>query len=111
MWVIDIKSTEKSPSPEQANRAIELTVYACLMACTFGFHCEIPTSLLYLVRTKEPKIVWLNAIHKLENFINLYETILNVSQAINQGLFWKNQGINCSWCDYQDICFGKPLAA
>lgn len=109
--VIDIKTTAKSPCMEQANRALELTVYAYLVACSLGFHIELPVSLLYLVRTKEPKVVWLESVRKMDDFISLYETIIHVAAAIRQGLFWKNHGTQCAWCQHQQICFGKPLAA
>lgn len=104
--IIDIKTSAKSPNLEQANRALELTVYAYLMGCNMGFHLEVPVSLLYLVRTKEPKVIWLNAQRSLADFIQLYETIQNVANAIQQGLFWKNQGMQCSWCQHQGLCFG-----
>ena len=109
--IIDIKTTAKSPNMEQANRALELTVYAYLMACQQGFDGEIPVSLLYLVRTKEPKVIWLNAQRGMDDYIEVFDTITNVANAINQGLFWKNQGMQCSWCQYQEICFAKSLAA
>lgn len=109
--IIDIKTSAKSPNMEQANRALELTVYAYLMGCQMGFHLEVPVSLLYLVRSREPKVLWLNASRSLPDFVQLYETIQNISHAISQGLFWKNQGLQCSWCQYQEICFAKSMAA
>lgn len=109
--IIDLKTTAKSPNMDQANRALELTVYAYLLACKFGFNAEFPVSLLYLVRTKEPKIVWLESIRKLDDFVKLHETILRIATAIRQGLFWKNQGMQCAWCQHEEICFGKTIAA
>lgn len=109
--LIDIKTAAKSPNLNQADRALELTVYSYLMGCAYGFHIEMPVSLLYLVRSKEPKIVWLNSIRKMPDFLYLYDTVSRVATAIRQGLFWKNQGMQCSWCQHQEICFGKPLAA
>ena len=109
--VIDIKTTAKSPNMDQANRAMELTVYAYLMACAYGFHIELPVSLLYLVRTREPKVIWLNSLRSLPDFIKIHATILRIASAINQDLYWQNQGMHCSWCDHQEICFGKTVAA
>jgi len=109
--IIDIKTSAKSPHAEQANRAMELTVYAYLMACTFGFHIEIPVSLLYLIRSKEAKIVWLNSARSMPDFINAYNEISCIVHAIRSGLFWKNQGLHCGWCVHQEICFAKRLAA
>lgn len=109
--IIDIKTSAKSPNMEQANRALELTVYAYLMGCSMGFHVEVPVSLLYLVRTKEPKVIWLNAQRSLPDFMALHDTIINVARAIQQGLYWKNQGMQCSWCQHQEICFAKSIAA
>ena len=109
--IIDIKTSAKSPHVDQANRAMELTVYAYLMACTFGFQIHVPVSLLYLVRSKESKVVWLNSERSMSDFVNLYQEISNIVHAIRHGLFWKNQGIHCCWCAYQEICFAKKLAA
>ena len=109
--IIDIKTSAKSPNREQANRALELTVYAYLMACRFGFHIEVPVALLYLVRAKEKKVLWLNSERSLPDFVKAYETMQTVARAIRQGLYWKNQGLHCSWCDHQELCFAKRLAA
>ncbi|WP_165072840.1 PD-(D/E)XK nuclease family protein [Desulfovibrio sp. ZJ200] len=109
--IIDIKTSAKSSSLEQGNRTLELTVYAYLLACEFGFQIQIPVSLLYLVRSKEPKVVWLNSLRAESDFVKLYGSIRHIATAIRQGLFWKNQGINCLWCQHQELCFGKCLAA
>ena len=109
--VIDIKTSSKSPNMDQANRSMELTVYAYLLACQTRFDIEVPVSLLYLVRTKEPKVLWLESMRKKDDFIKLHETVLQIASAIRQGLFWKNQGMQCSWCQHEEICFGKSIAA
>lgn len=109
--IIDIKTSAKSPNAEQAHRAFELTVYAYLMACRFGFHLEVPVALLYLVRAKDKKVLWLQSERTLPDFVKAYETIVSVARAIRQALYWKNPGVHCSWCDYQELCFAKRLAA
>ena len=109
--IIDIKTSAKSPHADQANRAKELTVYSYLMACTFGFHIHIPVSFLYLIRSKESKIVWLNSERTMKDFIELHHEIYRIVYAIRHNLFWKNHGIHCCWCGYQEICFTKHLNA
>ena len=109
--IIDLKTSAKSPSQDQANKSIDLDVYSYLMACQFGFECEIPVSLLYLVRAKEPKIVWLNSLRKSDDFLNVYDMIVSIASAIRQNLFWKNAGMNCGWCDHKDLCFANRMAA
>lgn len=109
--IIDIKTSARLPNSEQANRALELTVYAYLMACIFGFHIEVPVSFLYLVRAKEAKSLWLNSKRSMPDFVKLYDTVTSIAQAIRQGLFWKNQGMHCAWCQHQDLCFSKRMAA
>lgn len=109
--IIDIKTSARSPNPEQGNRALELTVYAYLMACEFGFQIQVPVSLLYLVRSKEPRVMWLNSMRAESDFVKLHGTIRHIATAIRQGLFWKNQGVNCLWCQHQELCFGKCVAA
>lgn len=105
--IIDIKTTAKTPSAENANRALELSVYAYLAACNYGFHCEFPVAFLYLVRTKTPKIVWQNSLRVLSDYINIYEMMLNVANAIRYNIYYRNVGLQCSWCVHQNICFAN----
>lgn len=109
--IIDIKTSAKSPHEEQANRALELTVYAYLMACTFGFQISIPVSFLYLVRTKELKVVWLHSERSMPDFMAAYQEISSIVKAIRHGLFWKNRGLHCGWCMYQKLCFSPQHTA
>lgn len=109
--VIDLKTSAKSPNSEQANRAFELSVYAYLVATTYGFHIEFPVSLLYLVRSKQPKVVWLNSQRNTDDYITVYNTVQNIATVIRQGLYWKNHGMHCSWCQMQDVCFAKSQKA
>lgn len=111
MRIIDLKTTARTPNMEQGHRAMELTIYAYLMACTFGFHIEMPVCLLYLVRTKEPKVIWLDSMRSMPDFVEMHASILNIANAIRHELFWKNQGLQCSWCEHQEICFAKTIAA
>ena len=80
------------------------------MACKFGFHIEPKTSLFYLVRSNEKKVVWLNSSRRLKDYIWLYGQIKAIAKAINEGVFWKNQDMSCSWYTLQHICFAENKA-
>ena len=103
--VIDIKTSARTPFDWQADRSLELSTYAYLLASRFGWNSCIPVSYLYLVRTKNPKVVWLNSARSRKDFQQTYSMLLSISQAILQGNFYKNIGMHCSWCQHQDICF------
>ena len=103
--VIDIKTSARTPFDWQADRSLELSTYAYLLASRFGWNSCVPVSYLYLVRTKNPKVVWLNSARSRKDFQQTYSMLLSISQAIMQGNFYKNIGMHCSWCQHQDICF------
>ena len=105
--IIDIKTSARTPSHEQAHRALELTIYAYLAACAYGFHIEMPVALLYLVRNRNRNVVWLESSRNQVDFLHMYTMIQTIASGIRQNLFWQNQGIHCSWCCHQNICFGQ----
>lgn len=109
--VIDIKTTARKPMDNMGNLALELTLYAYLLAFPNVGSANLPVALLYLVRTKEPKVIWQKGTRSAEHFSELVDIVRSVSAAIKQGLFWKNIGQHCSWCDYAPFCFKDEAKA
>lgn len=106
--IIDIKTTSKSPFNWQGDRSLELSIYAYLLARRFEcWDSHIPVAYLYLVRTKHPKVIWLNSTRNHQDYQETYESLVSISQAMRNGNFYKNVGMQCSWCQYQDLCFPK----
>lgn len=108
--VIDIKTTARKPMDRMADLALELTLYAYLLAYPNLGEAQ-PVAMLYLVRTKEPKVIWQTGTRSAEHFSELVDTVRRVSAAISQGLFWKNIGQHCTWCDFAAFCFKDETTA
>lgn len=109
--IIDIKTTGRTPNTSLANVAPELSMYAYMMAAEFGWHIKLPVSFLYLVKSKTPKVLWLNSERSLPDFMAIYRTLVNVATGIQNELFWKNYGQHCSWCQYHNLCYAQGQCA
>ena len=104
--IIDLKTTAKKPMANASVLSIDLTVYAYLTAYPeFKLDGDIPVALLYLVRTKIPKIIWQKSKRTLDDLEELFHLVLMIATAIETRQFWKNPGMHCSWCDYQSVCY------
>ena len=110
--IIDIKTVGKSPGASNADMALELTLYAYLMAHPDFFAMEepMPVAFLYLVRTKKPKVIWDHSTRSLTDFAELTRVCSQVAQAIQLGHSWKNPGMHCSWCAYSGFCHNDQEA-
>lgn len=104
--VLDLKTASKTPSQDMAAMALELTLYAYLVAYPdLSPNMEpVPVAFLYLVRTKIPKLVWQQGLRHYQHFVELFHTCEGVAKAIEHGSFWKNPGMHCSWCDQRPLC-------
>jgi len=107
----DIKTSARMPVETAALRSVDLDVYGYLLASTFGWQCEISTSLLYLVRTKVPKVAWLHSKRTLADFVRTFETVEQVCFGIENNMFWRSPSIMCSQCPYDGLCYEHSAAA
>ncbi len=105
--IVDIKTSSRRPMEYQADRSFDLDVYGYLAALSMDLmpELQIPMSLLYLVRTREPKVMWLNSYRDTTDFIRLYDTVLNVAAGIQNGIFVRSQGFMCASCPYETMCY------
>ena len=107
--LIDIKTTSRKPQPKMAELALELTLYAYLT--TYPDFNDQSVAFLYLTRTKEPKISWDESNRTFVDYIELANLCKNIAINIIEGRYWKNPGMQCSYCDYYSLCYRQDTLA
>ena len=109
----DLKTVGRSPREGMSKVALELSFYAYMYSLLIeeNMLAQFPVALIYLIRTKEPKIHWDESVRSLPHFVELYEICSKVSENIHQGCFWKNCGMHCSWCACASLCYGLEAEA
>jgi CRISPR/Cas system-associated exonuclease Cas4 (RecB family) len=112
-FLVDLKTVGRSPREGMARVALELSFYAYLYAQPFEAQefQQFPVALIYLIRTKQPKVHWDESVRSLPHFVELFDTCAKVAEHIRHGCFWKNPGMRCSWCDQQSLCYLNEEAA
>lgn len=105
--VTDTKTSKKSPAADEADRSLQLTMYALAVQQLDG---QPPTkvALDYLVKLKDPKAVFLESERKPEDFTHLLRRVQQAQKAIETGLFtpapldawWCSK----KWCGYHSSC-------
>lgn len=112
-FLIDLKTVGRTPREGMARVALELTMYAYL----HGFPEEqyvfpsVPVALVYLIRTKMPKVVWDESRRSLPHFMDLYRICKKVAADIQNQEFFRNPGMHCGYCDYRTLCFEEAEGA
>lgn len=106
----DLKTTEKSPSADSADRSQQLTMYAMIRLAEKGV---LPAGLTldYLVRTPakaERKHVPLHTTRDRADVASMVNRINTAVEAVKRGVFMPTNPENwwCSrqWCDYHATC-------
>lgn len=75
--IIAIRTSAKSPDPEQGNRALELPVFASPIACEFGFELQ-SHELFYLKRSREPEVEWPNSLRDGSDFVKHHGSVQHI---------------------------------
>jgi len=111
--IVDIKTMSKKPMVGMASLAFELTVYAYLLAYPYIYMDmdPVPVALLNLIRKKEPDISWDKSTRSFDDFVELVHTVSAIANNIFNGIFYKNPGMHCSWCQNKPFCFGDKEKA
>ena len=109
----DLKTVGRAPREGMSRVALEMTFYAYLYAQPMEevMFEQYPVVLIYLIRTKQPKIHWDESVRSLPNFVELCEICMKVAENIEHGCFWKNPGMHCSWCDMACLCYADEAEA
>jgi RecB family exonuclease len=105
--VRDTKTSKKSPQADEAEKNIQLTTYALAVRQIDGAAPE-KVALDYLVHTKVPKLVQIEAARTDEDYRHLFERIYAAHQAVEKGTFMPAPLDSwwCSerWCGYWKQC-------
>lgn len=105
--VSDTKTKKVSPPADEADRSLQLTMYALAVRQIDG---QIPekVGLDYLVKLKTPKVVRLESERTDKDFPHLLERVAQASRIIDSGLFMPAplDAWYCSskWCGYHSRC-------
>lgn len=112
-WLIDLKTVGRKPREGMSRIALELSMYAYLYSLPFeGISFpQVPVALVYLVRTKEPYVIWDESRRSLPDFMELHRICRKVAEDIRREHFFKNPGMHCSWCDFSSLCYAEPEKA
>ena len=112
-WLIDLKTVKKSPREGMSKVALELSMYSYLYSVPFNDINipAIPVALIYLIRTKTPQVKWDESRRSLGHYVDLHATCKSVADLIQQGHFWRNPGLHCSYCDMSSLCYGEDAVA
>jgi putative RecB family exonuclease len=104
--IIDHKTTKRSPTPDQAQKDLQVTAYSLGHRVKYG-KVEKGLRFDYIVRRKTPKIVQLSLIRTQEDIDRFLKLIAYVAKAIDQELFYPqphNFSCNEKSCGYWEIC-------
>jgi len=106
-WLIDLKTVARTPREGMAKVALELTMYAYLYGLPEESYVfpSLPVALVYLIRTKMPKVHWDESRRFLPHFMELYHICRKVAEDISNQHFFRNPGMHCSYCDFRSLCF------
>lgn len=112
-YLIDLKTVARSPREGMARIALELSMYAYLHTAPFDEprFTTIPVGLIYLIRTKQPKVHWDESRRSLQHFVELHSICKKIAEYIEHQHFWRNPGMHCSYCDYSSLCYGENAIA
>jgi hypothetical protein len=105
--LVDLKTVGKTPREGMSRVALEMSLYAYLYTQPFDSmeFSHYPVALVYLIRTKEPKVHWDESTRSLPHFVEIFNICSQVASSIERGCFWRNPGMHCSWCDQQSLCY------
>ena len=114
---LEIKTRSRKGDDLQPRVSLELTCYAYWIKYQLLAELnedvnvdEIPVGYLNIIKTKTPVIQKQEASRTIRDFIDLYETAKAIYESIMKGMFYRNPGTHCGWCDYAPVCAGKGRA-
>ena len=103
----DLKTSKKSPAKDMAEKSLQLTGYAYAYRELTGDR-ERACSLDYVVSLKRGvKITRLETEISDNRIERFKDTLWNVANAIDKEIYYRNEGMACSWCNFKDICKGE----
>lgn len=101
--IVDHKCSKRSPNQSDIDRDIQLSAYQLAYRSLYG---RDPKGLRYdyVVRNKTPKTLQVPT-ERSEKALQRFLKLLGyVSKAIEQDIYYPNEGMLCGMCGYKEIC-------
>jgi putative RecB family exonuclease len=105
--IVDFKTSSRSPSDpatEAWNHEIQLTAYELLFEQATGEQIA-GTELVFLVKTKQPKVIRYEFNPATETARKRFKALVNtVIEGVENERFHPSPGMHCSWCTFRQEC-------
>jgi CRISPR/Cas system-associated exonuclease Cas4 (RecB family) len=103
--LVEVKTSGRTPNQYQVDADLQLTLYSWAYRFLYG-KAEDKIQVVYLVKTKEPKLEVLETHRDPEDHTKLISLMEQVIRAIDQRLFYPNPvgGYSCGTCGYRAEC-------
>ncbi len=105
-FIRDTKTSRRAPGADEAERSLQLTAY-CLAFRYLTGEREAGVKLDYLVHTKTPKAVTLDATRTEDDILRFQSIVAGVLSGIEHNVYYPNPNNHmCSekWCGYWHEC-------
>ncbi len=101
--IVDHKCSKRSPSQVDIDRDIQLSAYQLAYR---SIHGQDPKGLRYdyIVRNKAPKTLQCYTERSERDLARFLKLLGYVSKAIEQDIYYPNEGMLCSMCGYREMC-------
>lgn len=107
-YIHDTKTASRSPSQNEADKNLQLSAYALAYRELMGMP-EKGVKLDYLVQTKKPKVVTLEACRTEQDIKRFSGILQSIAKCIENEIFYPNPtNMMCNerWCGYYHQCVG-----
>lgn len=101
--IVDHKCSKRSPSQADIDRDIQLTAYQ-LGYRSLNNQDPAGLRLDYIVRNKTPKALQCWTERKQKDLDRFLKLLGYVSKAIEQDIYYPNEGMLCGMCGYREMC-------
>ena len=103
--IVDLKTVFRKPMENAVSLDMQLTFYAyCYWQNNFDIKDKFKVALLYLVRTKQPNLIYQETEKSMKDMQSIFDMLCTVTEQIKKEKFYRNTN-NCYMCDYQPLCY------
>ena len=101
--IVDHKCSKRSPNQKDIDRDIQLSAYQIGYRSLYG---RDPKGLRYdyVVRNKTPKTLQMPTERNQKDLERFLKLLGYVSKAIEQDIYYPNEGMLCGMCGYKEFC-------
>jgi len=106
--LLDWKTSSAKYPESKVKLDLQLTAYSYVLAETEKMPAKVGFGVF--IKKKTPEIQYLFSVRTKEDLKNFEKITLKVWQDVQNEVFFKTPGMQCSWCDYLPICTDEPEA-